>query len=165
LYGGVSEVPQIKALGDGVDILVATPGRLIDLLDRKYVDLSHVGCFVLDEADRMLDMGFLRDVERIIKQLPEKRQTMLFSATMPEEIEKLTRTLLHQPIKVKVTPEVVTVDSIEQSLYFVNKANKSKLLIFLLKNPEIVSALVFTRTKHRANRLVEELRHAGKPAR
>ncbi len=161
IYGGVSQNQQIQTLHSGVDILVATPGRLLDLMNQKYVDLGNIGFFVLDEADRMLDMGFLRDVEKIIDKLPDKRQTMLFSATMPREIEKLAQTLLSSPVKVEVTPASTTVDSIEQSVYFVNKANKTKLLLHLLENPEIVSALVFTRTKHGANKLAEKLRDAG----
>lgn len=161
IYGGVSQNTQIRALHVGVDILVATPGRLIDLMGQKHVDLSHIRYFVLDEADRMLDMGFLHDVKRIIKNLPDKKQTMLFSATMPGEIEKLTKTLLNQPVKVEVTPVSSTVDSVKQLVYFVNKANKAKLLLHLLKNPEIVSALVFMKTKHGANKLVGALRAAG----
>lgn len=161
IYGGVSQNTQVKALQVGVDILVATPGRLLDLLGQKYVDLSHIRYFVLDEADRMLDMGFLHDVKRIIEDLPDRKQTMLFSATMPGEIEKLTKTLLKQPVKVKVAPVSSTVDSVEQLVYFVNKANKAKLLLYLLENSEIVSALVFMKTKHGANKLAEKLRAAG----
>ncbi len=161
IFGGVSQNPQVQALQSGVDILVATPGRLLDLMNQKVVDLRNISIFVLDEADRMLDMGFLRDVERVIEELPEKRQTMLFSATMPPDIEKLTKRLLKNPVKVTVTPVSSTVDVIEQSLYFVNKTNKTKLLIHLLKNSEIYSALVFTRTKHGANKLTEALRDAG----
>lgn len=159
--GGVSQNPQVQTLKFGVDILVATPGRLIDLMNQKFVDLSSVSFFVLDEADRMLDMGFLRDVEKVIAELPDKRQTMLFSATMPLEIEKLTKKILISPVKVTVTPVSSTVDSIEQCVYFVNKANKTKLLIHLLENTGIVSALVFTRTKRGANQLTEALRVAG----
>jgi ATP-dependent RNA helicase RhlE len=161
IFGGVSQNPQVQALQSGVDILVATPGRLIDLLDQKHVQLKDISCFVLDEADRMLDMGFLRDVERIIEELPEKRQTMLFSATMPADIEKLTYRLLKDPVKVAVTPVASTVESVEQALYYVNKSNKTKLLIHLLKDAEVYSALVFTRTKHGANKLTEALREAG----
>ena len=161
IFGGVSQNPQANALRAGIDILVATPGRLIDLMNQKLVDFNHISHFVLDEADRMLDMGFLHDVERIIEFLPEKRQTMLFSATMPAEIEKLTKRLLDNPVKVEVTPAASTVDSIDQQVYFVNKTNKTKLLVQLLKNQEIVSALVFTRTKHFANKLTEVLRAEG----
>lgn len=161
IFGGVSQNPQVQALRSGVDILIATPGRLIDLMNQKCVDLSGIRYFVLDEADRMLDMGFLRDVERIIAELPPERQTMLFSATMPPEIEKLTKKLLKNPVKVAVTPVSSTVDTIVQSVYFVNKSNKTRLLIHLLQDAEIYSALVFTRTKHGANRLAESLRAAG----
>lgn len=161
IFGGVSQLPQVQKLQSGVDILVATPGRLIDLMNQKFIDLRKISCFVLDEADRMLDMGFLRDVERVIDQLPEKRQTMLFSATMPAEIEKLTKRILSNPVKVAVAPVSSTVDRIDQSVYFVGKANKTKLLIHLLKNPDIYSVLVFTRTKHGANKLAEALTEAG----
>ena len=161
IFGGVSQNPQAEALRQGVDVLVATPGRLLDLMGQKIVDLSDIRYFVLDEADHMLDMGFLHDVERVIDKLPEERQTMLFSATMPPEIEKLTKKILKNPVKVAVTPVASTVDSIDQSVYFVNKKNKTKLLIHLLQNPDIYSALVFTRTKHGANKLCESLRVAG----
>jgi ATP-dependent RNA helicase RhlE len=161
IFGGVSQNPQVQALQTGVEILVATPGRLIDLMDQKIVDLKNISCFVLDEADRMLDMGFLHDIERIIKAVPENRQTMLFSATMPESIEKLTKKLLKNPVKVAVTPVSSTVDSIEQFLYFVNKSNKTKLLVHMLESAEIFTALIFTRTKHGANKLTEALRAAG----
>lgn len=161
VFGGVSQNPQVQALRSGVDILVATPGRLLDLMGQRVVDLKDISCFVLDEADRMLDMGFLRDVERVIEELPEKRQTMLFSATMPADIEKLTHRLLKDPVRIAVTPVASTVESVEQSLYYVNKSNKTKLLIHLLKDAGIYSALVFTRTKHGANKLAEALREAG----
>lgn len=161
VFGGVSQNPQVLALKGGVDILVATPGRLLDLIGQRLIDLKRVLYFVLDEADRMLDMGFLRDVERILNMLPDKKQTMLFSATMPAEVERLTRRLLKNPVKVAVDPVSSTVELVEQKLYYVNKGNKSKLLIHLLKTEDIVSALVFTRTKHGANRLTEQLRVAG----
>jgi ATP-dependent RNA helicase RhlE len=161
VFGGVSQNPQVQALRSGVDILVATPGRLLDLMQQKCVELRDISCFVLDEADRMLDMGFLRDVERVIEQLPEKKQTMLFSATMPPDIEKMADRLLKNPVKVAVTPVSSTVEIVEQDVYYVNKSNKTRLLIHLLKNPEIYSALVFTRTKHGANKLTEALREAG----
>ena len=161
VFGGVSQNPQVQALRSGVDILVATPGRLIDLIGQKLVNLHNVSYFVLDEADRMLDMGFLHDVERIVAQLPEKRQTMLFSATMPAEIERLTHKILTDPVKVAVTPVSSTVDTIKQSVYFVNKKNKTKLLIHLLKDEAIVSALVFSRTKHGANQITKDLMLAG----
>ncbi|MDP4138065.1 MAG: DEAD/DEAH box helicase [Bacillota bacterium] len=161
IFGGVSQIPQVKLLTSGVDILIATPGRLIDLLNQKCLDLHDISYFVLDEADRMLDMGFLRDVEKIIAQIPVRRQTMLFSATMPQGIRELTKTILNDPVKVAVTPVSSTVDSIEQSVYFVNKANKTKLLIHLLKNEAIISALVFSRTKHGANKIVKNLQQEG----
>ena len=161
IFGGVSQVPQVQKLRQGVDILVATPGRLIDLLNQKQLSLSSISYFVLDEADRMLDMGFLRDVEKIIDRLPVKRQTMLFSATMPAEIEKLTKRILNDPVKVAVTPVSSTVDKIDQCVYIVNKFNKTKLLIHLLENLDIDSALVFSRTKHGANKIVKLLQHAG----
>ena len=164
VFGGVSQNPQVLALKAGVDILVATPGRLLDLMSQRLVDLRRIVYFVLDEADRMLDMGFLRDVERVINILPDKKQTMLFSATMPAEIERLTKRLLKNPVKVAVDPVSSTVDIVDQRLYFVNKGNKAKLLIHLLKTENITSALVFTRTKHGANRLTEQLRAAGEAA-
>lgn len=161
IYGGVSQQRQIQDLSFGVDILIATPGRLIDLMNQKYVDLSNVECFVLDEADRMLDMGFLRDVEKIIDKLPQKRQTMLFSATMPPEIERLTKKILTDPVKVAVSVVSSTAETVEQKVYFVNKSNKTKLLIHLLKSSDIYTGLIFTRTKHGANKLTEDLRAAG----
>lgn len=161
IFGGVSAVPQIDALEKGIDVLIATPGRLWDLITQKKIDLSFVQIFVLDEADRMLDMGFVHDVKRIIGLLPNERQTLFFSATMPPEINSLVASILKNPVKVAVTPISSTVDTIEQSVYFVDKDNKQKLLIHLLKNAEIVSALVFTRTKHGADKVVKELVRAG----
>lgn len=161
IFGGVSQVPQVEALKQGVDILVATPGRLNDLIGQGYIDLSKVEIFVLDEADRMLDMGFIHDVKRVIGKLPQKRQTLLFSATMPQEIIKLVETILKNPVKVMVTPVSSTVEIIDQSVYFVDKANKPKLLIHLLQDPAITSALVFTRTKHGADRVARLLQKAG----
>ena len=161
IFGGVSQKPQEVQLRNGVDILVATPGRLLDLIGQRLVDLRHLRYFVLDEADRMLDMGFLHDVEKVIRQLPEKRQTMLFSATMPAAIEKLTKTLLKDPVKVEVAPVASTVDAVDQSVYFVNKQNKIKLLIHLLRDESVVSALVFSRTKHGADKIARKLKQAG----
>ena len=161
IFGGVSQKPQEAKLRGGVDILVATPGRLLDLMGQRLIDLRYIRYFVLDEADRMLDMGFLHDVEKIIAQLPEKRQTMLFSATMPAGIEKLTKSILIDPVKVAVTPVSSTVDTIDQSVYFVNKQNKIPLLIHLLKNKEVISALVFSRTKHGADKIARKLNAAG----
>ena len=148
VFGGVSQVPQVESLRGGVDILVATPGRLNDLVGQGHVNLRNVEIFVLDEADRMLDMGFINDVKKVIAKLPEKKQTLFFSATMPPEITDLVDSLLKNPVKVRVSPSVVTVEAIDQSVYFVDKGNKRKLLAYLLKKPEVVSALVFTRTKH-----------------
>lgn len=161
IFGGVSQVPQVAHLAAGVDILVATPGRLLDLMNQRRVNLQHVRYFVLDEADRMLDMGFLRDVEKIIAQIPVKRQTMLFSATMPAEIEKLTKAILNDPVKVVVTPVASTVDNVEQSAYYVNKGNKIDLLIHLLRDKGVVSALVFSRTKHGADKIAKRLTLSG----
>lgn len=161
IYGGVTQNPQTKDLARGVDILVATPGRLLDLINQKYVSLSNVKYFVLDEADLMLDMGMLQDVRRIIVYLPKVRQTMFFSATMPTEIAKLANTILKNPIKVEITPVSSTVDIIKQEVYYVDKGNKIKLLIHLLKNKSITSALVFSRTKHGADKIVKSLETAG----
>ncbi|BCZ47655.1 ATP-dependent RNA helicase RhlE [Clostridium gelidum] len=160
IFGGVSQKPQEEVLRKGVDILIATPGRLNDLVNQKIIDLSEIEIFILDEADRMLDMGFINDVKKIIRYIPKKRQTLFFSATMPSEIKKLVSTLLVDPVVVEVTPVSSTVDKIKQSLYYVDKANKRKLLISLLKTDEIKSALVFTRTKSDANRLVKYLEDA-----
>lgn len=157
IFGGVSQLNQTNILRRGVDILVATPGRLLDLISQGFIDLKHLKIFVLDEADRMLDMGFIHDVKRIITKLPVKRQTLFFSATMPPEIQKLAHVLLTNPAKVEVTPVSSTVDAIEQSLYFVSKPDKPKLLLHLLKDGKIISALVFTRTKHGADKVVKFL--------
>ncbi len=161
IFGGVSQNPQVEQLKRGVDILTATPGRLNDLIGQGYIDLGRVEVFVLDEADRMLDMGFVHDVKRVITHLPPRRQTLLFSATMPREIEELAGSLLHDPQKVMVTPPATTVESIRQSVYFVDKGNKRHLLAKLLQSPEVTSALVFTRTKHGADRVVRDLARAG----
>ena len=161
IFGGVSQVPQVDALQKGVDILVATPGRLNDLIGQGHVHLKHLEIFVLDEADRMLDMGFVHDVKKVISQLPARRQSLLFSATMPDEIARLADTLLTDPAHVAVAPVSSTVDAIAQSVYFVDKANKSRLLLHLLQDPSVRSALVFTRTKHGADRVVRDLGRAG----
>ena len=161
IFGGVSQVMQTNALKAGVDILVATPGRLLDLMNQKYINLRHIKLFVLDEADRMLDMGFSHDVKKVIAHLPEIRQTMLFSATMPPEISKLAGDILYNPVRVAVTPTSSTVDAIEQSVYFVEKKDKKHLLVHLLKNRAVVSALVFTRTKHGADKVTRDLVKAG----
>ena len=157
IFGGVSQLNQTNILRRGVDILVATPGRLLDLISQGFIDLKHLKIFVLDEADRMLDMGFIHDVKRIITKLPAKRQTLFFSATMPPEIQKLAHVLLTNPAKVEVTPVSSTVDAIEQSLYYVGKQDKPSLLLHLLKDEKIITALVFTRTKHGADKVVKFL--------
>jgi ATP-dependent RNA helicase RhlE len=161
IFGGVSQVPQVNALRNGVDILVATPGRLLDLMQQGYIRLHEIDFFVLDEADRMLDMGFINDVKKIVAKLPSKKQTLFFSATMPTEIEKLSSTLLHNPAKVEVTPVSSTVEKIEQAVYYVEKDQKKHLLIHLLKDKAIQTALVFTRTKHGADKVVKELTRVG----
>lgn len=157
IFGGVNEKAQIKELKRGVDVIVATPGRLLDLMNRGFVDLSKINVFVLDEADRMLDMGFLPDVKRIVAKLPKKRQTLFFSATMPPEIRELAESMLHDPVSVAVAPVSATADRIEQHLYFVDKANKRSLLAELLADGSVKRALVFSRTKHGANRIAQFL--------
>lgn len=157
IFGGVSAAPQIEALRRGTDILVATPGRLNDLIQQKEVNLNFLEVFVLDEADRMLDMGFIHDVKKVIALLPKKRQTLLFSATMPAEIQALVKKLLCQPVMVEVTPVSSTVDAIDASLYYVDQANKRQLLAYLLKHEDVSSTLVFTRTKHGADRVAKFL--------
>ncbi|MBB5753863.1 DEAD/DEAH box helicase [Prosthecomicrobium pneumaticum] len=161
VLGGVGMEPQSRALARGVDILVATPGRLLDHIERRSVRLDLVSHFVLDEADRMLDMGFIRDVKRIVAMLPKQRQSLLFSATMPDDVAKLAAGLLNKPVRVEVTPEVVTVERIEQQLYRVPAADKRRLLLRLLDDPEMRRVVVFTRTKHGANRVAEHLEKAG----
>ncbi|MEG0039985.1 MAG: DEAD/DEAH box helicase, partial [Bacteroides sp.] len=161
IFGGVGQKPQTDALRNGVQILIATPGRLLDLITQGFVTLKTLEFFVLDEADRMLDMGFIHDIKRILKLIPEKRQTLFFSATMPPEIEKLANSMLTNPAKVEVTPVSSTVDVIEQSVYFVEKQEKKDLLIHLLKDKSIESMLVFTRTKHGADKLARILTKAG----
>ncbi len=157
IFGGVSQVRQVEILKNGVDILVATPGRLNDLINQNLVNLQYIKIFVLDEADRMLDMGFIADIKKIIAKIPVKRQTLFFSATMPPEISAMANSLLHDPVKITVTPISSTVDVIDQSVYFVDKDNKRKLLLDILKDRSIESALVFTRTKHGADRVALEL--------
>ncbi|MEO6719936.1 MAG: DEAD/DEAH box helicase [Ferruginibacter sp.] len=157
IFGGVSQFHQTNQLRNGVDILVATPGRLLDLMSQGFIGLQHLKIFVLDEADRMLDMGFIHDVKRVIIKLPAKRQTLFFSATMPPEIQALANVLLTNPSKVEVTPASSTVDAIDQSLFHVDKVNKPALLLYLLKHNNITTALVFTRTKHGADKVVKIL--------
>lgn len=161
IFGGVSQHSQVQALQRGVDILIATPGRLLDLIDQRFVHLHHLSIFVLDEADRMLDMGFIHDVKKVIARLPKHRQTLLFSATMPQEIQQLANSILTSPQKVEVTPVSSTAETIDQSVYFVDKNNKKNLLLHVLKDPEIKNALVFTRTKHGADKVVKDLVKAG----
>ncbi len=161
IFGGVGQGPQVDALKRGVDILVATPGRLNDLIGQGYVDLRAVEIFVLDEADRMLDMGFINDVKKILRRIPDERQTLLFSATMPQEIEHLASSILHNPVTIKVDSVSRPVDAIHQCIYFVDKGNKRLLLRDLVRSGEIKNALVFTRTKHGADRVVKELSAAG----
>jgi ATP-dependent RNA helicase RhlE len=161
IFGGVNQGPQVDALKRGIDILVATPGRLLDLISQGYIHLNEIEIFVLDEADRMLDMGFSHDVKRIITKIPVKRQTLFFSATMPQEIQSLANSILSNPQKVEVTPESTTADTIEQSLFYVEKANKRSLLAYILKDDSIETALVFTRTKHGADKVVKDLVRIG----
>ena len=151
VYGGVSQYFQTDKLRQGVDILVATPGRLLDLVDQNYINLSNIKILVLEEADRMLDMGFINDVKKIIEKLPAKRQTLFFSATMPPEIVKLARTILTDPVKIEIAPQSKTIEAIKQAVYFVSRPDKKKLLIHILKNENVSSALVFTRTKRGAD--------------
>lgn len=157
VFGGVGQQPQRDALKRGVDVLIATPGRLLDLYGQGYIDLKHLEFFVLDEADRMLDMGFIHDVKKLIKIIPEKRQTLFFSATMPPEIQKLANHILVDPIKVEVTPESTTAEKIQQEVYYVKKNDKKDLLIHILKEKNINHVLVFSKTKHGADRIVKDL--------
>ncbi|WP_164014146.1 DEAD/DEAH box helicase [Pyxidicoccus trucidator] len=161
VFGGVGQNPQVQALRSGVDVLVATPGRLLDLMDQGFVSLRSLEVFVLDEADRMLDMGFIHDVRKVIKALPQKRQTLFFSATMPPEIVDLSRNILTNPIRVEVTPVSSTAETVSQQVYFVEREQKRGLLTHLLKEGRIARALVFTRTKHGANRVAKQLEGAG----
>jgi ATP-dependent RNA helicase RhlE len=161
ILGGVNQFSQVKALANGVDILVATPGRLLDLAQQRHVRFDKVSHFVLDEADRMLDMGFIRDVRKIVALLPKNRQSLLFSATMPSDVEKLAHDLLKHPERIEVTPKAITVDLIDQYVHFVETSGKRKLLVELLANPAMSRVIVFTRTKHHANRVSDYLDQAG----
>ncbi|HEX3997012.1 MAG TPA: DEAD/DEAH box helicase [Pirellulales bacterium] len=161
VFGGVNQRPQVRDLQRGVDTLVATPGRLLDLINQGFIDLGTVEIFVLDEADRMLDMGFMPDVRRIISRLPQKRQTLFFSATMPPEIERLADAILHAPERVRIAPVKETAALVEHSVYFVPKAAKPQLLTALLSQSAITRALVFMRTKHSADRVARQLNRAG----
>ena len=164
IFGGVGQAPQVEKLKKGVDILVATPGRLEDLYQQGFIDVSKLEIFVLDEADRMLDMGFIHDVKKILKWLPEKKQTLFFSATMPPEITALVNSLLHDPARVAVDPISSPVEVIRQSVYFVDRGNKTKLLALLMNQMQVRSALVFTRTKHGANKVARDLEKSGIPS-
>lgn len=161
IFGGVGQKPQTDALQRGVDILVATPGRLLDLMSQGYIDLRDLRFFVLDEADRMLDMGFIHDVRKVIAAIPKQRQTLFFSATMPPEVQRLSDTLLKDPVKVEVTPVSSTAETVQQEVFFVDKANKAQLLVHLLNTRDMKEALVFSRTKHGADKLVRVIEKAG----
>jgi len=161
VFGGVSQYHQTTSLRKGVDILIATPGRLLDLIEQRFISLQHIQMFVLDEADRMLDMGFIHDVRRIIAKLPTKRQTLFFSATMPAEITSLSKSILTNPVRIEVTPVSSTAEKVEQAVYFVEKNDKRSLLIHLLKDSNIKSALVFARTKYGADKIAKDLYRAN----
>lgn len=160
IFGGVGQNPQVSALNRGIDILIATPGRLLDLMEQRFVTLDRVEIFVLDEADRMLDMGFIRDVKKIVKTLPKKRHTLFFSATMPPAVAELASEMLTSPVRVEVTPQATTVEKIDQYVFFVDEPKKDDLLLKLLEHENLDRVLVFTRTKHRANKVVKTLSQA-----
>jgi len=161
IFGGVSQFQQTRELRSGVDILIATPGRLLDLIAQKFINLKSIKMFVLDEADRMLDMGFIHDVRKIIALLPQRKQTLFFSATMPPEITRLSSSILTSPVRVEVTPVSSTAEKVDQHVYLVEKNDKRQLLIHLLKNNKIPNALVFTRTKYGADKIAKELYRAN----
>jgi len=161
VFGGVGQGPQVQALQRGVDILIATPGRLLDLMNQGYISLKDIGIFVLDEADRMLDMGFIHDVKKVVSKLPQKRQTLFFSATMPSEIQKLANTILVKPEMVAVTPPATTAELVEQTVYFTDRKDKRQLLHHVLGDTSITRVLVFTRTKHGADKVVKDLHKVG----
>lgn len=163
IFGGVGQEKQVRTMSQGVDVLIATPGRLLDLINQRHLNLSGLEVFVLDEADRMLDMGFLPDIKRVVKMLPAKRQNLFFSATMPKEIKGLADSLLTDPVHVSVTPVASTVDKIQQSVMFVEKSRKKDLLLELFRNTTLKKVIVFTRTKHGANRLAETLSKSNIP--
>jgi len=164
IYGGVKQGKQVQALDKGADILVATPGRLLDLIGQGFIDLSTVTHSVLDEADHMLDMGFIHDIKKIVRLLPQKRQSLFFSATMSKEIESLSKNILGQPARITIQPEQATAEKVDQALYFVSKPDKRKLLLHLLEEESMDSLLVFSRTKHGANKIVKILERAGHKA-
>jgi ATP-dependent RNA helicase RhlE len=161
IFGGVPQSKQVKALNTGIDILIATPGRLLDLISQGYINLAHIEILVLDEADRMLDMGFVNDVKKILTKVPSKKQTLFFSATMPQEIRKFAHSILKEPIEINVTPVSSTAETVKQSVYFVEKNEKFDLLIQLLDDQKINRSLVFARTKHGADKLVKNLLSSG----
>ncbi|MBB3188602.1 DEAD/DEAH box helicase [Microbacter margulisiae] len=161
IFGGVNQRPQVDRLMRGTDILVATPGRLLDLIAQKYINLDHIDHFVLDEADRMLDMGFIHDIKRLLPMLPKHKQTLFFSATMPSAITNLSNTILHHPVRVEIAPVASVVDTIEQHLYFVEKHQKGELLISLLEKDHAKSVLIFSRTKHGADKIARLLQKKG----
>lgn len=161
VFGGVSQFHQVNAIRGGIDVLIATPGRLLDLMNQKIINLQHIEIFVLDEADRMLDMGFITDVRKIIQRIPAKRQTLFFSATMPREIQGLADSILNNPRKIAVTPVSSTVEIINQSIYHVGKKEKKQLLLAILQDQEIKRLLVFTQMKHMANRICQDLIKSG----
>lgn len=161
IFGGVNQRPQVEQLKRGVDILTATPGRLLDLISQGHISLHQIDYFVLDEADRMLDMGFIHDIKRLLPLLPKRKQTLFFSATMPEAITKLSRSILTKPVRVEVTPASSAVDTVEQHLYYVEKPDKSSLLFTILEKAKSRSVLVFSRTKHGADRIARNLKKKG----
>ena len=158
IFGGVKQGPQEVVLRKGVDVLVATPGRLLDLINQGIITLKHIEYFVLDEADRMLDMGFIHDIKKIIALLPQKRQSLFFSATMPKNIVNLSQSILHKPVKVEVAPQSSTADTIQQKVYYTNKADKKDLLVHILKDESINQVLLFSRTKHGADKIARNLK-------
>ena len=159
IYGGVNQHGQTEALRRGIDVLVATPGRLLDLMNQGFISLKDIEYFVLDEADRMLDMGFIHDIRKIIARLPEKRQSLFFSATMPKNIMELSRQILHKPVKVEVSPESSAAETVQHYMYYTNKSNKKNLLLHILKNQDIDQVLLFSRTKHGADRIARNLKN------
>jgi ATP-dependent RNA helicase RhlE len=161
VYGGVGQTPQVQAMSNGVDVLVATPGRLLDLINQGFIKLEALEVFVLDEADRMLDMGFIHDIKKVLHLLPKKRHNLFFSATMPPEIEKLAHSILHNPVKVEVTPVSSTAELITQSVMYVDRENKRALLKHILQDKNLKRVIVFSRTKHGANRISEFLEKSG----
>ncbi|NOQ22774.1 MAG: DEAD/DEAH box helicase [Candidatus Aegiribacteria sp.] len=163
IFGGVKQFHQVKALNKGVDILVATPGRLLDLMQQGFIHLNEVEVFILDEGDRMLDMGFIPDIKKVLSRMPSERQTLFFSATMPQKMVNLARTMVRNPVKITITPDQPVVESITQKLLFVGKNNKDALLASLLRDPQVYKALIFTQMKHTANRVVQKLSAKGIP--